>query len=160
MHPQFQTQVKAIPKASFTPVRRGLLQRCTATTECDDCCNKQPTLQRSSINHIKPSRVPPIVHDVLCSPGQSLDEATRASMESRLGHDFSQVRVHTDTRAAKSARAVNALAYTVGQDVVFGTGRYAPETPSGRQLLAHELVHTVQQGAAAPPAGTIEVSKP
>jgi len=69
-------------------------------------------------------------------------------MESRIGHDFSQVRVHADARAAESAGAVNALAYTVGQDIVFGPGRYAPQTSEGRRLLAHELTHVVQQHAS------------
>src|SRR5215213_8121459 len=88
---------------------------------------------------------PPIVDEVMRSPGQPLDPPTRAFMEPRFGHDFSRVRVHTDARAAQSARAVNALAYTVGQDVVFGTGQYAPGTTAGTRLLAHELTHVVQQ---------------
>src|SRR5439155_9665361 len=67
-------------------------------------------------------------------------------MEPRFGRDFSTVRVHTDSRAAASARAVDALAYTVGNDVVFGGGRFAPSTGAGRQLLAHELTHVMQQG--------------
>ena len=70
-------------------------------------------------------------------------------MESRFGHDFSQVRVHTDTRAAESARAVNARAYTVGRNVVFGSGQYAPGSGEGQRLLAHELTHVVQQSATA-----------
>ena len=69
-------------------------------------------------------------------------------MEPRFGHDFSQVRVHTDARAAESARAVNALAYTVGRDVVFGTGQYMPGTMEGKRLMAHELTHVVQQGGS------------
>jgi hypothetical protein len=71
-------------------------------------------------------------------------------MEPRFGHDFSEVRVHTDASAARSAEAVNALAYTVGQNVVFGAGRYAPLTVAGRRLLAHELMHTVQQRTTQP----------
>jgi len=67
-------------------------------------------------------------------------------MERRIGHDFSRVRIHTGEAAAGSARAVDALAYTVGSDVVFGAGQYAPETPAGRRLIAHELTHVVQQG--------------
>jgi hypothetical protein len=67
-------------------------------------------------------------------------------MEPRFGHDFSKVRVHTDTNAAESSRSVNALAYTIGQDVVFGVGQYAPHTDSGKKLIAHELTHVVQQG--------------
>lgn len=88
---------------------------------------------------------PPIVHKVLTSPGQPLDTATRAFAEPRFGHDFSQVRVHTDATAARSAEALNALAYTVGRDLVFARGQYAPGTSSGRRLLAHELVHVMQQ---------------
>lgn len=82
--------------------------------------------------------------------GQPLDRPTRAHFESRLGHDLSNVRLHADARAAASAQAFEARAYTLGRDIVFGAGEYAPGTPSGRRLLAHELVHVVQQGAAAP----------
>jgi hypothetical protein len=82
--------------------------------------------------------------------GQPLSEDSRAFFEPRFGHDFSQVRVHTDAKAAESAKAVNALAFTVGRDVVFGEGRYAPEKSGGRKLLAHELTHTIQQEAQAP----------
>jgi hypothetical protein len=89
--------------------------------------------------------VPPIVHDVLRSPGTPLDPATRAFMEPRFRHDFSQVRVHTDGKASASAQEVNALAYTVGKDIVFRTGTYAPESASGRKLLGHELGHVIQQ---------------
>lgn len=88
---------------------------------------------------------PPIVHEVLSSSGQPLDASTRAFFESRFGHDFSQVRVHTDERAEQSARDVNAHAYTVGHDIVFGPGKFSPATQEGRRLLAHELTHVVQQ---------------
>jgi hypothetical protein len=91
--------------------------------------------------------VPPIVYEVLRSPGQPLDAATRAFFEPRFGFDFSRVRVHSDAQAAESARAINALAYTVGPDVVFGAGQYAPGMSGSRKLLAHELTHVVQQGA-------------
>jgi outer membrane protein OmpA-like peptidoglycan-associated protein len=80
-------------------------------------------------------------------------------MEPRFGHDFSQVRVHADARAADSARALNALAYTVGQDTVFGAGRYAPGTAEGRRLLAHELAHVLQQ-AEGSAAGAVRISDP
>ncbi|HEX8116194.1 MAG TPA: DUF4157 domain-containing protein, partial [Pyrinomonadaceae bacterium] len=88
---------------------------------------------------------PPVVHDVLRSPGQPLDSGVRDFMESRLGVDLGDVRVHTNTQAAESARSVNALAYTVGNNVVFGAGQYAPETEKGKELLAHELTHVLQQ---------------
>jgi hypothetical protein len=71
-------------------------------------------------------------------------------MEPRFGHNFREVRVHTDAEAAHSARAVNALAYTVGQDIVFGRDQYAPSTSAGTRLLAHELTHVLQQRAKSP----------
>lgn len=89
---------------------------------------------------------PPIVHNVLNSPGQPLDAATRTFFEPRFGYDFGRVRVHADTKAAESAKAVNALAYTVGHDLVFGAGRYAPKAGQGKRLMAHELTHVIQQG--------------
>lgn len=91
---------------------------------------------------------PAIVGEVLQSRGAPLANDTRAFMESGFGHDFSKVRVHTDARADASARAVNALAYTVGHDIGFRTGHYDPATTRGRRLLAHELTHVVQQGRA------------
>lgn len=90
---------------------------------------------------------PPVVDEVLRSAGQPLEPTTRAFMENRFGHNFSDVRVHSDAKAAESARSVNALAYTVGSDVVLGAGQYAPHTDSGRLLLAHELTHVVQQSS-------------
>jgi hypothetical protein len=90
------------------------------------------------------------VHKTIRAPGQSLDASTRGFMEARFGHDFSGVRVHTDGEAAESAKAVRAHAYTVGQNIVFADGRYAPGTDAGKQLIAHELAHVVQQGAEAP----------
>lgn len=95
---------------------------------------------------------PPIVHEALAGPATTLDPGTRAFMESRFGYDFSRVRLHCDGRAATSADAVGADAYTVGRDVVFGRGRYAPQTPAGRVLLAHELAHVTQDGADVAPA--------
>lgn len=86
--------------------------------------------------------------------GQALPEDVRSFFEPRFGHDFSQVQVHTDTRAAETASAVNARAYTLGRDMVFGRGQYAPETSAGRRLLAHELTHVVQQSQASPQATT------
>jgi hypothetical protein len=80
-------------------------------------------------------------------------------MEARLGHDFSRVRVHADEKAADSARAVDARAYTFGRDIVFGTRQYAPGTVEGRGVLAHELTHVAQQNdrEAAPPPDQIKV---
>ena len=120
-------------KMSSTPAppAKGLLQRSAA---------------KESTNEVP---LPPIVNDVLNSPGRPLDAETRAYFEPRLGHDFSQVRVHTDDRAAESADAVNAHAYTVGPQLVFGAGQFAPHTSAGRHLLAHELTHVVQQSPSS-----------
>ena len=97
---------------------------------------------------------PSPVRDVVGSGGGSpLDGSTRSFMESRLGHDFGDVRVHTGQKADVSARSISAQAYTVGNDVVFQSGKYAPETPTGMHTLAHELTHVVQQ-KAGPVAGT------
>jgi len=84
----------------------------------------------------------------LVSPGQSLNSSNRGALESLLGVDFSRVRIDTDTRAAESAEAMHAQAFTIGHNVVFGEGRHAPQTAVGKQLLAHDLAHVVQQGAS------------
>lgn len=85
------------------------------------------------------------VHDVISSGGAPLAPAVRADMETSLGQDFSDVRVHTDGTAHQSAKAVNAQAYTVGNNVVFQQGKYQPDSDQGRHMLAHELTHVVQQ---------------
>ncbi|HTX40631.1 MAG TPA: DUF4157 domain-containing protein, partial [Acidobacteriaceae bacterium] len=99
--------------------------------------------------------MPPIVRRVLATPGEPLDFATRTAMEARFGHSFREVRIHTDALAAESARAVYAHAYTVGEDIVFDTGQYQPQTTEGQHLLAHELAHTVQQHGLQKSGGPI-----
>jgi hypothetical protein len=124
---------------------------CSCGGTCAECqakhspheSNRLQTKQVGSIN-LGQFEVPPIVHDVLRSPGEPLDPASRRFMEPRFGHDFSKLRVHTDQRAGESAKAVGAAAYTVGNDLVFGAGRYDPSS-AGKALLAHELTHVVQQ---------------
>jgi hypothetical protein len=111
--------------------------------ECDAC--KKKRLQRSVAHHVEPANVPVSVHHTLHSEGQPLDASTRAFMEPRFGRDFSGIRVHRDSGAAVSAHEVNALAYTAGRHIVFGQNQYQPDTASGRQLMAHELTHTLQQ---------------
>ncbi|MGB9180630.1 MAG: DUF4157 domain-containing protein [Pyrinomonadaceae bacterium] len=113
---------------------------------CEECADKNVRLQRRAVGKAEAEmKAPNIVNDVLRSPGQALDLSTRSFFEPRFGHDFSRVRIHDDTRAAESARAVNAMAYTVGPNLVFGAGYYAPRTNSGRRLIAHELTHFIQQ---------------
>ena len=107
---------------------------------------------------------PSPVRDVVSSKGAPLDPGVRRDMEAAVGHDFRDVEVHTDARAAESARSVQAHAYTVGNHVVFGEGRYQPETPEGRHTLAHELTHVVQQRQGpvdgTPAAGGVKISHP
>ncbi|WP_322755332.1 eCIS core domain-containing protein [Frankia sp. Cas3] len=129
--------------------------RRAAAGTCDTCGEKNAgTLRRSAAGPTPANEAPPIVHEVLRSSGRALDAPTRAVMEPRFGADFSRVRVHTDTQAAQSARAVHALAYTVGPHIAFDEGRYSPATDTGRRLLAHELTHVVQQAANPAPLGT------
>ena len=116
--------------------------------------NSQGSQQRSKLVGIQtkpvdassslPLSAPPIVNEILDSPGQPLDAQTRAYFEPRFGQDFGRIRVHSDARAAESARALNALAYTNGRDIVLGTGQCSPATNFGRRLLAHELTHVTQ----------------
>jgi len=115
--------------------------------KCAQCEEEEHKLHRKETG-AGPATAPTVVHEVLRSPGQPLDAGARAFMEPRFGHDFSRVRVHTDARAAESARAVNALAYTAGPNIVFAHAQYEPQNLVGRRLLSHELAHVVQQQGA------------
>jgi hypothetical protein len=118
--------------------------------DCDNCEKQSigPRIQTKRISGGVPGEVcAPIVGEVLKSAGQALDSSTRAFMESRFGADFGRVRLHTDAKATMSAQSVNASAYTVGNNIVFGVGQYSPGTETGKRLLAHELTHVIQQGS-------------
>lgn len=149
----------AAPTTLAAPRGRLLQRKCACggsaglTGACEECGGKLAALRRSASGEAAPASAPSVVHEVLASPGRPLDPATRSHMEAHFGHDFSRVRVHADSRAAESARSVGAHAYTVGHDIAFDAGRYAPATREGQRLLAHELAHTVQQGRVARPAG-------
>lgn len=111
-----------------------------------DSCNKKKSLQRKATE--EPGTVgdvPPQVGSALAASGRPLDATTRSFFESRFGHDFSRVRVHTDDAAAASVRA---HAFTVGERIIFAANQYRPTTHEGRRLLAHELTHVVQQSGA------------
>jgi len=123
--------------------------------QCDGCKKKDMMLQRDAVAPSGPATAPPIVHDVLRSPGQPLESKTRAALETDFGHDFSGVRVHADPRAAASAQAVSARAWTVGSHIAFAPGQYQPHTPSGSHLLRHELAHTMQQAGSSAPSGGV-----
>src|SRR6267378_6008249 len=125
----------------------------------------QKTAGNASVSAALEEQEPSLVREVVGSGGGSpLDGDTRGFMESRLGADFSDVRIHTDGKATESARSVQAYAYTVGNDVVFQSDKYAPDSDSGQRMLAHELTHVVQQRSGpvdgTPAAGGIQVSHP
>ncbi|MDE2093734.1 MAG: DUF4157 domain-containing protein [Burkholderiales bacterium] len=118
-----------------------------------------PALQRASAppdGALAGDEAPGIVDQVVQSAGRPLDARTRGYFEPRFGRDFSAVRVHTDARAAESARSIQALAYTVGPHVVFGDGQFAPSSRAGRELLGHELAHVIQQDGAGPVAAAVQ----
>ena len=134
------------------------LQRaCACSGGCPSCQTQQQPGQDHQHLQTKPAgasasgptTTSPLVNEVLVSSGEPLDTATRAFMEPRFGHDFSRVRVHNDANADTAARALNARAFTIGGDVSFASGEFQPETAAGRQLLAHELGHVIQQSGGS-----------
>jgi hypothetical protein len=134
-----------------------LIQRaCACGGDCPACQTEQQSddgevlqTKRSSSDTAQ-SAAPPIVHEVLASRGQPLDTSAREFFEPRFGADLSGVTIHTDPQAEASAAAVQAQAYTVGQNIVFGKNQYAPHSDSGRRLIAHELTHVMQQESSQP----------
>jgi Domain of unknown function (DUF4157) len=147
----------AVPATSALVLRRSCACEGGEETDCEDC-RKSAVLRRRAFGGCPSGGVPSIVHSVLHTSGEPLDAATRSVMEARFGHDFSRIRVHADASGAASARAVAAHAYTVGEHVVFGEGRYAPRTGAGEKLLAHELTHAVQEAGRRPGrSGSLEL---
>jgi hypothetical protein len=139
------------PAAVATQSGAPLLRRKCACEDSSKPCaacsaeREEAVLQRKAAGAVARIEAPPIVHEVLRSPGQPLDAATRAFFEPRFGYDFSGVRVHADARARQSARSVDAQAYAVGNDIVFGAESPPAGSRAGRVLMAHELIHVVQQ---------------
>jgi hypothetical protein len=156
---------RAASPPSWRSLAGGKLQRkCACGNQtgsggsCDECRRKR--LQRNAVDARGVEQVPSSVHRVLQSPGRPLDGGTRGFFERRFGHDFSQVRIHDDAQAGASAREVNALAYTVGSHLSFNSGMYAPHSPSGKGLLAHELTHVVQQSKGPTTLTALALDKP
>jgi hypothetical protein len=157
-----------LPQPVLARVSSRLLQRKCAcggtpgpTGECENC--RKERLQRSRTGSApernEASFTSALVRDALQTPGVPLDAATRASSEKQFGHDFSRVRLHTDRRAGDAAEALHARAFTYGHDIVFAPEQFAPASPAGQQLLAHELAHVLQQ-SAAPTSTSIELDDP
>lgn len=168
MSMQATAHAQTLTKPIITSVRNGILQRACACGkhtgnggECEECKKKRKgMLQRAAVNNSPIHDAPPIVDEVLRLPGEPLDTQIRAFMESRFGYEFSDVRVHNDQRANDSAHAVNAYAYTVGRDIVFGAGQYMPGTTAGDMLLAHELTHVIQQRSQVPALQSLAIGPP
>ncbi len=138
-------QIIRMPDPVLQPKRKCPLEEGLSCEEDAKGELKDRTLMKKEVQtNVRNSHIPSIVHEVIQSPGETLDINTRTFFEPRFGYDFSNVRVHTDTQAAESAHSINAKAYTVGRDIVFGIGQYNPRTDKG--LIAHELAHVVQQG--------------
>src|SRR5260370_1378682 len=141
---------------SLSKVKLGNVERQTAPTGLSDHPTPKPNnygeaadkLAEGDASALKGAVAPPIVHKVLNSPGQPLDAQARSFFEPRFGRDFSKVKVHTNSQATASAGALKALAFTNGNNIVFGAGEYSPSTPWGGALIAHELAHVLQQEAS------------
>jgi hypothetical protein len=155
----------AAPPLSVSRVAPALQRKCDACASgspCAGCRDEEAMVQRKAIAsdvRMPAARAP----GILCRVGQPLDGAPRAFFESRLGHDFSHVRIHDDGEAHRQSRALGARAFTTGHDIAFGAGRPDCRDRNGRRLLAHELVHVMQQaggaGASAATAGASLVQR-
>jgi uncharacterized protein DUF4157 len=137
-------QVMRMPESTL---RRSSTLWPARDSSCPQCHKEsEKFIQRSATPTVEPSGARVAGNPLSdLGPGQSLDVTARSFFEPRFGCVFGEVRIHTDRRAGDSARAISALAYTVGNDIVFGESQYAPETQAGKKLLAHELTHTLQQ---------------
>jgi hypothetical protein len=148
--------VMRMPAGNPAPAESGSTSSGTIHREFDASNEeeKEETVQRKPLSGSSgiPAQSPAHVHDAVGSGGRPLDQRTRGFFESRMGYDLGGVRIHTDSTAGISARAINAKAYTLGGNIVFGSGQYSPDSESGRHLLAHELAHVVQQRTNHDPA--------
>jgi hypothetical protein len=143
---------------STDPVRAPTVQRACAECAKEEDEQHQHLDRSADATHVEQGgfEAPSLVDDVLRQGGTPLDGPTEAFFASRFGVDFSQVRVHADADAARSAHMVGARAYTVGSHIAFGAGHYSPHSTEGRQLLAHELTHVVQQTGPSRLAGGLQ----
>jgi len=141
------------PTANSKTSSNSIQRKCTECVEGEEdkeqgeeeMVQRKPLANLSSMS----SQNPDHVNSVISSGGRPLDHATLSYFEPRLGYELSAVRVHNDASAHQSAKAVDARAYTLGNNIVFGSGEYAPHSESGRRLIAHELAHVAQQSGPA-----------
>lgn len=142
-----------MPEPSLQSIQKKPCGGCTPSAPCPECAKDKKDLVQRKVEQVSDSTGASVPDNFLkdLGLGQPLEPATRDLFETRLGQDFSRVRVHTDTRAAESAHAVNALAFTIGSNIVFGAGQYRPMSTNGQQLLSHELTHVMQQSGEGRP---------
>ncbi|HEY5961454.1 MAG TPA: DUF4157 domain-containing protein, partial [Polyangiaceae bacterium] len=138
---------------------RFAVQRSCSRCEQEDLVVQSKVASPGMANRAR-MQAPGGAADLVRGHGAQLQKSARAFFETQFQRDFSQVRIHTDGGASRSARALNALAYTVGHDIVFASGQYRPETRQGRRLLAHELTHVVQQENGLGPTDVQRFSGP
>jgi hypothetical protein len=141
------TDTSINPTGFFKPASGTIQRKCQACEEED----KHVHRKESNGAEVHGNRALGNYISSLSSTGQSMPDSSRKFFEPRFGHDFSNVRLHTDSVAAKSAQSINALAYTSGNNIVFNSGQYSPESDSGKRLMAHELTHVVQQNSGVSP---------
>jgi hypothetical protein len=141
----------SLPSGSLLVQRKCGCER--SGEPCDDCASPEAAVQRKADGSAM-AHTPPDVADIVRAAGRPLSPELRSSMESAFGRDFSSVRIHTGATAEQSATALGAQAYTVGNHIVFGSGRYVNESADGQRLLAHELSHVVQQHGGGPTAAS------
>jgi Domain of unknown function (DUF4157) len=151
-------QVMRIPGPQIAAGSPRLSRKCSSCEE-EEQDQAQRLQAKRDMGRAAGGDAPAVVAELLGSPGRPLEASARGFMEPRLGRDLSDVRIHTGPLASRSAEAVTARAYTVGHDVVFRNGEYAPDTTEGRRLLAHELAHVLQQRPAQPAPRTLRPSQ-
>lgn len=139
----------AKPKPHLSNRRNVIHRKCDACDDEDEQASETPVLRKEAFVKAEatppPDDTPPSIKNVISSGGQPLDRQTRRFFEPRFGTDLSHVRIHTDSAAGQSARSINARAYALGSNIVFGSGEYAPDSERGLHLIAHELTHVGQQ---------------
>jgi hypothetical protein len=153
--PQEHEAERAADRVMRATEAEPLVRPSPAQPRCDACARdgdgpEEPRRTPATSALARGGEAPDIVHRALQLPGEKLDATTRGSMEQAFGRNFETARIHRDTAADRAARSIDALAFTVGHDIVFRHDAYAPGSSAGRRLLAHELAHVVQQGAGPP----------
>lgn len=148
--------VQAVWSLSRIPVEPAIQRKCACggSGQCDECKDEHKIQRKAngplpSLSQDGSISASAGVDRALAHPGTSLNRSLEFEMARRFGYDFSRVRVHTGAVAEQSSRELNARAYTVGHNIVFGAGQFAPDTREGKRLLAHELTHVVQQHGGA-----------